>query len=79
MHFIKTSGKMHFLLISENEFFYEIKGDGKTRYMDFTIKCHKLSKRSVNWSIQTLTIALLNLKQVHSLSLDNLLCQSVNP
>ena len=28
-------GKMHFLLISENEFFNEIKRDGITGFMDF--------------------------------------------
>ena len=27
-------GKMHFLLISDNEFFHETKRDGMTSYMD---------------------------------------------
>ena len=30
-------GKMHFLLISENDFFYEIKCNGITSFMDFMI------------------------------------------
>ena len=29
--------EMHFLLISENEFFHEIKRDGRTNFMDFMI------------------------------------------
>ena len=30
-------GKMHFLLISENEFFHEIKCNGITNFMEFMI------------------------------------------
>ena len=30
-------GKMHFLLISENEFFHEIKSNGITSFMEFML------------------------------------------
>ena len=33
------SGKMHFLLISENEFNHEIKSNGMTSFMDFMLSC----------------------------------------
>ena len=52
-------GQMHFLLISENEFFHEIKCNGMTSFMEFmtSVKCQLTTQPSIHNKIMMIYLA----------------------
>ena len=64
---------MHFLLISENEFFPEIRCNGMTSFMDFVLG--HLVSNIAGWRLTPLTLAFPNLSSSH-LSSKNMLFSS---